>query len=177
MQEAGPLKYEEISASAVSCDFIEPAEVYESIERVKAAGQHARRDFLLVDVRRTDWEGGTVATSVNFPAQSFYQTRGAVYQLCKQAGIKRVIFYCGECLPAKMLIATAWKLILGWPYVGSCGTRGPKCAGWFQEYLDSIGETEMKALILRGGVKGWQKTYNGQLMDSYDPGAWGSQSK
>ncbi|PNP46223.1 hypothetical protein TGAMA5MH_02258 [Trichoderma gamsii] len=153
-QEGGPLKFEEIPPSGVSCDFIEPTEVYESIERVKAAGQHAHRDFLLVDVRRTDWEGGTVATSVNFPAQSFYQTRGEVYQLCKQAGIKRVIFYCG-----------------------SCGTRGPKCAGWFQEYLDSIGETEMKALILRGGVKGWQKTYNGQLMDHYDPGAWGSQSK
>ncbi|EHK40254.1 hypothetical protein TRIATDRAFT_80524 [Trichoderma atroviride IMI 206040] len=153
-QEGGPLKFEEIPASDVSCDFIEPSEVYESIERVKAAGQRAHKDFLLVDVRRTDWEGGTVATSVNFPAQSFYQTRGAVYQLCKQAGIKRVIFYCG-----------------------SCGTRGPKCAGWFQEYLDSVGEAEMKAVILRGGVKGWQKTYNGQLMDYYDPGAWGSQSK
>lgn len=98
-QEGGPLKFEEIPPSDVSCDFIEPSEVYESIERVKAAGQHAHGDFLLVDVRRTDWEGGTVATSVNFPAQSFYQTRGAVYQLCKQAGIKRVIFYCGECLP------------------------------------------------------------------------------
>ncbi|KAH8130477.1 hypothetical protein FP744_10007092 [Trichoderma asperellum] len=153
-QEGGPLKFEEIPTSDVPCDSIEPSEVYESIERVKAAGQHAQKDFLLVDVRRTDWEGGTVATSVNFPAQSFYQTRSGVYHLCKQAGIKKVIFYCG-----------------------SCGTRGPKCAGWFQEYLNSIGETEMKALILRGGVKGWQKTYNGQLMDYYDPGAWGSQSK
>ncbi|KAL7926914.1 Rhodanese-like domain-containing protein [Trichoderma austrokoningii] len=153
-QEGGPLKFEEIPPSAVSCDFIEPSDVYESIESVKTAGQDAQKDFLLVDVRRTDWEGGTVATSVNLPAQSFYQTRGGVYQLCKHAGIKKVIFYCG-----------------------SCGTRGPKCAGWFQEYLDSIGETEMKAFILRGGVKGWQKMYNGQLMDYYDSGAWGSQSE
>lgn len=61
-----------------------------------AQGSSSNRDFLLVDVRRTDWEGGTVATSINLPEQSFYQTRPAVYRLCKQAGIKRVIFYCGE---------------------------------------------------------------------------------
>jgi arsenical-resistance protein 2 len=35
----------------------------------------------------------------------------------------------------------------------------------------------MTALILRGGVKGWQKTYNGQMMEYYDPSAWVSQSK
>lgn len=105
-QEGGPLKFEEIPTSDVPCDSIEPSEVYESIERVKAAGQHAQKDFLLVDVRRTDWEGGTVATSVNFPAQSFYQTRSGVYHLCKQAGIKKVIFYCGECPPASILAVT-----------------------------------------------------------------------
>ncbi|RFU77627.1 arsenate reductase arc2 [Trichoderma arundinaceum] len=147
--------FEDIPPSSVTCASIEPSEVYELIERFKEAGEHGQKDFLLVDVRRTDWEGGTVATSINLPAQSFYQTRPAVYQLCKQAGVKKVIFYCG-----------------------SCGTRGPKCAGWFQEYLNSIGEVGMTAAILRGGVKGWQKTYNGQLMDYYDPNAWGgSRSK
>ncbi|QYS96974.1 Rhodanese domain-containing protein [Trichoderma simmonsii] len=153
-QGSSILAFEEIPPSDVSCAVIEPSDVYEWIEHTKAAGDHARKDFLLVDVRRNDWEGGTIATSVNLPAQSFYPTRPGVYQLCKQAGIKKVIFYCG-----------------------SCGSRGPKCAGWFQEYLNSIGETEMTAAILRGGVKGWQKTYNGQNMDHYDPNAWGSQSK
>ncbi|KAH6609172.1 arsenate reductase arc2 [Trichoderma cornu-damae] len=149
---------QEIPPPNVSCASVEPSEVYEWIERTKAAGEHGHKDlcndFLLVDVRRTDWEGGTIATSINLPAQSFYQTRQGVYQLCKQAGIKKVVFYCG-----------------------SCGNRGPRCAGWFQEYLNSIGETEMTAAILTGGVKGWQKKYGGQLMDFYDPNAWGSQSK
>ncbi|KAL7943056.1 Rhodanese-like domain-containing protein [Trichoderma barbatum] len=153
-QDSPVLAFEEIPASDVSCGVIEPSEVYESIEHIKKAGDHAQKDFLLVDVRRNDWEGGTIATSLNLPAQSLYHTRSGVYQLCKQAGIKKVIFYCG-----------------------SCGTRGPKCAGWFQEYLSSVGETEMTALILKGGVKGWQKTYNGQNMDHYDPNAWDSQSK
>jgi arsenical-resistance protein 2 len=57
-------------------------------------GPNTKRDFLLVDVRRTDYEGGTVTTSINFPAHSFYQTRAIIYQLCKQAGIKQIIFYC-----------------------------------------------------------------------------------
>jgi arsenical-resistance protein 2 len=41
-------------------------------------------------------EGGTIESSINLPAQTMYQTREIVYQLCKQAGIKRIIFYCGR---------------------------------------------------------------------------------
>lgn len=97
-QGSSVLAFEEIPPSDVSCGVAEPSEVYELIERTKAAGGHTQKDFLLVDVRRNDWEGGTIATSVNLPAQSFYHTRSGVYQLCKQAGIKKVIFYCGMCL-------------------------------------------------------------------------------
>ncbi len=41
-----------------------------------------------------------------------------------------------------------------------------------QDYLDEIGETKMKAVILKGGIKGWQKTYNGKMMDWYDARVW-----
>lgn len=142
-------QYEEIPPPKVSCDVVEPAEVYEWLEQHKAAGEDAQKDFQLVDVRLNEWEGGTITTSINLPAQSFYQAREMVYMLSKQAGVKKVVFYCG-----------------------SCGTRGPKCAGWFQEYLNSVGETEMKALILKGGFKGWKTTYNGQMVDVCDPDAW-----
>jgi arsenical-resistance protein 2 len=54
------------------------------------------RTFLLVDVRRTDWEGGTIKTSLNLPAQSFYQTRKTLLDLLDRGGFKQVIFYCGE---------------------------------------------------------------------------------
>jgi arsenical-resistance protein 2 len=53
-------------------------------------------DLLLVDVRRTDYEGGTIKGSINLPAQSFYMNRGVLLDLCKRAGVKRVAFYCGE---------------------------------------------------------------------------------
>lgn len=79
-----------------TCETMENSEVMKLLEKLKEAGKHDTRKFLLVDVRRTDWDGGTIATSINLPAQSFYQTRPVVYQLCKQAGITSVIFYCGE---------------------------------------------------------------------------------
>lgn len=54
---------------------------------------------LLIDVRRTDYEGGTIRGSLNLPAQSFYLNRAALYRLCigdGVTGMHRVIFYCGK---------------------------------------------------------------------------------
>jgi hypothetical protein len=53
-------------------------------------------DLLLVDVRRTDFEGGTIKGSLNLPAHSFYMNRAILFDLCKRAGVERVAFYCGE---------------------------------------------------------------------------------
>lgn len=75
------------------CETIEPSEVVDLLEKQTPG---APRDFLLVDVRRTDFTGGTVKSSINLPAHSFYTTRQIIYDLCKQGGIKRVIFYCGQ---------------------------------------------------------------------------------
>ncbi|KAG9507990.1 hypothetical protein J7337_001547 [Fusarium musae] len=141
--------WEEFPEPKAKCPRTDPSIVAKLIEVNAASGKNAHREFLLVDVRRTDWEGGTITTSVNLPAHTLYQTRPQIYQLVKQAGIKRIIFYCG-----------------------SCGSRGPRCAGWMQDYLDEVEETEIKAEILIGGIKGWQKAYAGQLMDSYDEKVW-----
>ncbi|KAK4164374.1 hypothetical protein QBC43DRAFT_318033 [Cladorrhinum sp. PSN259] len=54
-----------------------------------------KRDFVLVDLRRNDFEGGTIRGSINLPAQSLYPTLPALYALWNKAGVKRVIFYCG----------------------------------------------------------------------------------
>jgi arsenical-resistance protein 2 len=77
------------------CPQLEAEVVREMIQKQAAAREDTPRDFLLVDTRRTDYEGGTVSTSINLPAHSFYQSRPIIHQLCKQAGIKKVITYCG----------------------------------------------------------------------------------
>ncbi|KAL3423441.1 hypothetical protein PVAG01_05188 [Phlyctema vagabunda] len=109
--------------------------------------------FLLVDVRRTDWEGGTIKTSLNLPAQSFYQSRKTLLDLCDRAGMKEVVFYCGSSLG-----------------------RGPRCANWFQDYTDDIARfhrrTNLKVLILKGGIKGWVKDFEGSMMDGFEEKYW-----
>lgn len=75
---------------------VEPAQVLQLLQDHESLTEDKLRDFLLVDTRRTDCTGGTVHGSINLPAHSFYSTRKTLYDLCKQAGIKKVIFYCGE---------------------------------------------------------------------------------
>ncbi|KAL3296862.1 Rhodanese-like protein [Colletotrichum asianum] len=133
---------------------IEADEVMALLEARAAAVQDSPRDFLLVDVRRNDWEGGTISTSINFSAQTLYQTRPVIHELCKQAGVKRVIFYCG-----------------------SSNGRGPRSANWLQDYFDDVGETAVQAVILKGGIKGWVRKYGGRMMDWYDEKAWADLAK
>lgn len=45
-----------------------------------------------------------------------------------------------------------------------------------QDYLNEVGEASMSAAILKGGIKGWQKKYNGKLMDWYDDKFWAQQN-
>ncbi|KAJ9133728.1 hypothetical protein NKR23_g10574 [Pleurostoma richardsiae] len=114
--------------------------------------QPTERDFLLVDVRRSDWEGGAITTSINLPAHAFYQSRGMVYDLCRRANIKRIIFFCR-----------------------SSNGRGPRCAAWMQDYIseaDGGSGGGLEAVVMDGGVSGWAKTYGGRMMDWYDEDHW-----
>jgi arsenical-resistance protein 2 len=46
-----------------------------------------------------------------------------------------------------------------------------------QDYLNEVGEKNITVLVLKGGIKGWQRTYGGKLMDNYDEKAWAEVSK
>ena len=98
-QDSGAPWYASFPEPSSRPDSIEPAKVFALLEEQSQSAEKPK-DFLLVDVRRTDWTGGTVESSINLPAHSFYPTRKIAYELCKQAGIKSVIFYCGQsCIP------------------------------------------------------------------------------
>lgn len=60
---------------------------------------------------------------------------------------------------------------------GSSNGRGPRCANWMQDYLDDVGDKDIEALILTGGIKGWVKRYGGAMMDWYDGKVWVEQAK
>ncbi|KAJ8080961.1 hypothetical protein PM082_017796 [Marasmius tenuissimus] len=69
--------------------------------------------------------------------------------MAKQAGVKKVVFYCG-----------------------SSSGRGPRTAAWLQDYIDEVGDRDMQALVMKGGIKGWVRKYGGERMDWYDEKFW-----
>ncbi|KAL4961973.1 putative arsenate reductase (Arc2) [Aspergillus stella-maris] len=109
-------------------------------------------NFLLVDLRRTDHEGGTIKGSLNLPAQSLYYTLPTLYTLVTSAGVKDVAFYCG-----------------------SSAGRGTRAAAWFADYIkEQGGEDKVKSWKLEGGIKGWVKGGEEftKYMDGFDKAHW-----
>ncbi|ORY14695.1 Rhodanese-like domain-containing protein [Clohesyomyces aquaticus] len=111
----------------------------------------AGKKYLLVDLRRNDHEGGTIRGSINLPAQSLYPTIPLLYTLFKEAGLKKVIWYCS-----------------------SSKGRGNRAAGWFADYIADQGDTEMESLALLEGISGWANAGGEyvELMEEYDEKAW-----
>ncbi|EHY57126.1 hypothetical protein HRR83_002622 [Exophiala dermatitidis] len=108
-------------------------------------------DFLLVDLRRTDHEGGAIRGSINLPAQSLYHSLPTLASLCRNAGIRTVIWYCG-----------------------SSRGRGTRAAGWFQDLLDDRQISGITSAILLDGISGWARAgeeYT-RLMEEYNPEPW-----
>ncbi|GAA6063675.1 hypothetical protein JCM10212_000411 [Sporobolomyces blumeae] len=110
------------------------------------------RDFLVVDVRRTDFENACIKGAINLPAHSFYPTLPALVPILSR--YRQVFFHCQ-----------------------SSSGRGPRCAAWYQDYLNDLdastpsqsateppesgegGEPLSKAVVLEGGIKAWVKEF------------------
>jgi arsenical-resistance protein 2 len=41
--------------------------------------------------------------------------------------------------------------------VGSSSGRGPRCSGWFADYIAGKDDDQLQSLTLGGGIKGWVK--------------------
>ncbi|UPX11524.1 uncharacterized protein EKO05_0002128 [Ascochyta rabiei] len=122
-----------------------------TITREEVLSALSSGDLLLVDVRRTDYEGGTIRGSLNIPAHSFYMNRAVLFDLCKRAGVKKVAFYCG-----------------------SSNGRGPRCSGWFADHIAEKCDGQIQSLTLGGGIKGWVKAggqYTQQI-EGFEPEYW-----
>jgi arsenical-resistance protein 2 len=129
-------------------------------------GDQPGRDFVLIDLRRNDHEGGTIRGSLNLPAQSLYRSLPTVYTMCKPAGVKLVIWYCGES-HSKLRVPPDRR-------TGSSRGRGTRAAGWFADLIEDAGDVEMKSAILEGGITGWANAGEEyvQWMDEYDEETW-----
>ncbi|RKL22704.1 hypothetical protein BFJ70_g13181 [Fusarium oxysporum] len=124
-----------------------------ALEMMKDCKNIAGKDYVLIDLRRTDHEGGTIRGSINLPAQSLYPMIETLYTMFKSAGVRKTIWYCS-----------------------SSRGRGTRAAGWFQDHIDKQGDSHMESAILFEGITGWAKA-GGEFvewMDEYDATVWNS---
>jgi len=91
-------------------------------------------NLAVIDVRRNDHNGGHVRGSAQWPAQSFYDDLPSFFEQYRNK--EKVVFYCS-----------------------SSRGRGPRCAGWYQDYLNETGTSTSTAYILQGGIKTWLDKY------------------
>ncbi|KAG6833283.1 hypothetical protein H0H87_009458 [Tephrocybe sp. NHM501043] len=138
-----------LDASLVECD---PASVllrwWDAYPKVKSTPGSISREELashmlgesklgqiaVIDVRRDDRVGGHVRGSENWHAQTFYDELPLFLE--SHQNMDRVIFYCG-----------------------SSSGRGPRCAGWYQDFVNEKGITSSTAYVLQDGVKAWLAEY------------------
>ncbi|KAJ9091721.1 hypothetical protein QFC21_007116 [Naganishia friedmannii] len=113
--------------------------VHMSIEGLheRLTSKVAGKDFIVVDVRRTDIEepdNHLIKQAINLPAQTFYQTLPGICSVL--ANIPEVIFHCS-----------------------SSNGRGPRSAAWYQDELDDKGIVTSQAFVLTGGINAWVARY------------------
>ena len=98
---------------------------------MKLGQNKAGKDYVLVDLRRNDHEGGTIHGSINLPAQNLYPTIPTLYAIFKAAGLSKIIWYCS-----------------------SSKGRGTRAASWFADYIEDQKDEQMQSLVLVEGIKG-----------------------
>jgi arsenical-resistance protein 2 len=84
--------------------------------------------------------------------------------------MKQVIFYCGK------FVNLFQRRINKLTKLGSSAGRGTRCAGWLQDYIDDIAKigrkTDLKVLVLEGGIKKWVKDFEGSMVEGFEEGYW-----
>lgn len=121
---------------------------------LKTSTTDTAKDYVLVDLRRADHDGGTIRGSINLPAQSLYPSIPTLYNLFHAAGIRKVIWYCS-----------------------SSRGRGTRAAGWFDDHIKRRNDQDMESVILLEGIKGWATAGKDfvEYMDGYDEAYWEGQ--
>ncbi|KAI0401932.1 Rhodanese-like domain-containing protein [Xylaria palmicola] len=119
----------------------------EVLSMLRAGG--VGRDFVLVDIRRNDYEFVAPLTSLRKP---FFQ------RFLRSINYSRVL---------------AFDMSSGFVVSSSQG-RGTRAAGWFNDHIQEQGDIEMQSAILLGGVKGWATAGEEFVwfMDGYVPEHW-----
>ncbi|RIA89905.1 Rhodanese-like domain-containing protein [Glomus cerebriforme] len=128
-----------------SVEFIKPPEL---VQIVKDTNLVPGKDYLVVDVRDDDYEGGNIPNSVNSPSRKFQDDVNDI--VSKYNNVPRIVFTCALSQ-----------------------VRGPKCARIYKEVIENMGINQ-KIQVLQGGINEWQRQnkVDPQLIENYDADFW-----
>ncbi|KAI9138490.1 Rhodanese-like domain-containing protein [Paraphysoderma sedebokerense] len=134
------------------------------------------QDYLVIDVRDDDFQGGNIPNAINLPSYiiSNYSNHGILLEnIRKYKHVKKVVFHCALSKQ-----------------------RGPKCARLWCEGLEMVAESEKEGkegkekelegekdgvskrgqeiYVLKGGFGLWQSKYKDEddLIENYDKEMW-----
>ncbi|CAB4405521.1 unnamed protein product [Rhizophagus irregularis] len=132
----------------MSDEFIKPSEL---VEIIKDTTKVPGKDYLVVDVRDDDYEGGNIPNSINSPSKKFHDDVNDL--ISKYNQVPRIVFTCALSQ-----------------------VRGPKCARIFKEVTENTKKTgtNQKVQVLQGGISEWQSQNKAdpKLIENYDPDCW-----
>ncbi|KAF9257484.1 Rhodanese-like protein [Marasmius fiardii PR-910] len=122
---------------------------------IKNPEKVAKKDYLVVDVRDDDYEGGNIKGSLNMPSKDFLMNVDTLVKDTKDVGT--VIFHCSLSQ-----------------------VRGPKAARVYQETRQNVlgkDESSTNVYILRDGFSQFQVKYKDdpELVENWDENVWASE--
>ncbi|CAG8445747.1 21899_t:CDS:2 [Dentiscutata erythropus] len=107
---------------------------------IKDKAKIPRKDYLVVDVRDEDYQGGNIPNCVNRPSDNFTDSLDAL--ISEYSQVPKVIFTCRQSQQ-----------------------RGPSCA---IAYANKV-NTDQNIHVLKGGMGGWMQKYkdDSELVENY----------
>lgn len=127
--------------------FAEPEEL---MDLVRDTTKKAGKDYVIVDVRGDDYDGGHIPGAINVPANQMYDKANDLISEYKD--VPKIYFHCALSQ-----------------------VRGPKSARIYSETMNNLGvQTDQKVKILRNGFEGWHAKYRKEedLIEDYDKSVW-----
>uniref|UniRef100_A0A1D1YWM9 CDC25-like phosphatase YCH1 n=1 Tax=Anthurium amnicola TaxID=1678845 RepID=A0A1D1YWM9_9ARAE len=145
-QLSHPNKYQRLLLQRKMSDPVEFIKPSELAEIIKDTNQTPGKDYLIVDVRDGDYEGGNIPNSINSPSKKFHDHVNEL--ISKYNQVPKIVFTCALSQ-----------------------VRGPKCA---RIYKENTGNTSQKIQVLQGGIGEWQKQNKDdpKLVENYNPEYW-----
>ncbi|KAL0960720.1 hypothetical protein HGRIS_005746 [Hohenbuehelia grisea] len=117
------------------------------------SGKVPKKDYLVVDVRDDDWEGGNIKGSVNIPSNAFLLNVDNLVKDTKEVPL--IVFHCALSQQ-----------------------RGPKAARIYEETRRNVVENDIphEVVILRDGFTQFQVKHKDdpELVENWDKDVWAS---